>query len=105
MSDDRDQEVVFSVGVTDGQPLIILGIPHAAWTHLKDGGVTHFDLDSTGLPVKLVLFGGKDHRQIMDTLDKVAKASGSTYEDRRRDDFGISGADGNQTDAEAEPAI
>ena len=60
----------------DDQPLVILGIPRAAWTHLKNDGVTHFGLSLTGSPVKLVLFGGKDQQQIVDTLGEAAKVAG-----------------------------
>lgn len=62
----REEKVVCGIspeGTGDGVPLVILGVPKGAWEYMKDGKTHTFDLTAAGVPVKLVLFGGKDHEE------------------------------------------
>lgn len=87
-----EEKMVFAVsyeGQGDGVPVVVLGIPRAAWRYMRDGKTHNFDLTKAGVPVKLMIFGGKDHADVMKTLDDAAKLSGSAYEDARQKDFDI----------------
>lgn len=87
-----EDKIVFAVsyeGQGDGVPIVILGIPRAAWVYMRDGKTHNFDLTKAGVPVKLMLFGAKDHSDAMKTLDDAAKLNGVAYEDARNKDFDI----------------
>lgn len=87
---DKEQRILFAAGAgDDGIPVVILGIPAGAWEHIKDGKSNDFDLTKAGIPVKLVVFGGKDHSEIMKNLDHAMKQSQSAYLDERHSDFSI----------------
>jgi hypothetical protein len=64
-------KMVFGVspeGQGDGAPVVLLGIPAAAWEYMKDGKTHTFDLTRVGIPVKLVLYGAKDHATAMEYI-------------------------------------
>jgi hypothetical protein len=70
-----EQKVVFAVayeGTGDGIPLIILGVPRAAWVYMKDGKTHTFDLTKAGVPVKIMMFGGSDQAAIKGVLAEAA---------------------------------
>ena len=73
----------------DGVPALILGIPRGAWQYMRHGKTHTFDLTKAGLPIKLVLFGGKDHAEVMAVLNKAMADSKTPYIDERRTDFSI----------------
>lgn len=56
-------------------PTIILGIPREAWTYMKDGQTHQFDLTKVGIPLKLILFGGKTQVEITTTLQSFVPAN------------------------------
>jgi hypothetical protein len=70
MSDEiatKDQKVVFAIsheGTGDGIPLVLLGVPRAAWVYMRDGKTHTFDLTKAGLPIKIMMFGGNDQGEI-----------------------------------------
>lgn len=89
---DIEQKIVFGLshtGIGDGVPLVMLGIPEGAWEYMKDGKTHTFDLTKAGVPVKLILFGGKDHAEVKGMFDQMSAASGQPYLDARRTDFAI----------------
>jgi hypothetical protein len=89
---DIEEKIVFAVspsGQGDGVPVMLLGIPKGAWQYMRNGKTHTFDLTSAGIPVKLVLFGGRDHAEVMRTVDEAMKISNTPYLDKRRDDFAI----------------
>ena len=89
---ERDSKIVFAVspeGTGDGVPAIILGIPTDAWKYMKDGKTHTFDMTKVGLPVKLVLYGAKDHATAMEYINQWMKATTTAYLDERHKDFSI----------------
>lgn len=92
MSDDREKRMVFALAPipADNSTLIILGIPRAAWVHIKDGSTNNFDFAAAGLPVKLLVFGGKDHADVKKTIEESAfKAGAPAVLDETRRDWSI----------------
>ena len=87
MSSD-EQKCVFGIGLCpDGVPLIVMGIPRAAWVHMKDGRSHEFDFAKAGHNFRLLLFGGKDHAECFDTITKATAAAGQDLKDEREKDF------------------
>jgi hypothetical protein len=87
-----EEKIVFAVspdGQGDGVPMLILGVPAAAWEYMKDGKTHNFDLTKIGVPLKLVLFGADSHDAAMKVLQDDLKARGEPYLDERRRDFSI----------------
>lgn len=88
----RDEKLVFAVspaGQGDGVPILLVGVPKAAWEYMKDRKTHHFDLTKAGVPVKLLFFGADSHAAAMKVIDDAMKASGNAYFDERRTDFAI----------------
>jgi hypothetical protein len=82
--------VVFGVAPDPhgGVPLVLLGVPSAAWDYMKDGKTHTFDLTAIGVPLKLIMFGAKDRDEAVRLLEEGNKRAGlSSLHDRR--DFGI----------------
>lgn len=92
MPENIEQKITFAIcreGQGDGCPVLLLGIPRAAWVYMKEGKTHHFDLSSIGIPLKLMLFGAKDHDGAMATMQQAIAASGQAYLDERQRDFSI----------------
>jgi len=92
MSKTRDEQIVFAIspeGQGDGIPMLLLGVPTAAWEYMKDGKTHMFDLTRAGLPIKLVIFGSETHDDAMKVLNQVIGERGQAYVDMRREDFSI----------------
>lgn len=87
-----DDKIVFALspeGQGDGVPVVILGIPKAAWDYMADGKTHTFDLTKVGCPVKLVLFGAEDHAAVMKAMNEAMSAANMPYLDERQTDFSI----------------
>jgi hypothetical protein len=84
-----EEKIVFAIGMSDGVPLIVLGVPKAAWEYMKDGKTHEFDFTKAGLGLRLVLFGAEDHDSAMKTIHQAATAKGEGYIDARNKDFSI----------------
>lgn len=90
MSRNIEEKVVF--GVSPGsEPMILLGVPKGAWDYMKDGKTHTFDLTKIGLPIKIVMYGAKDHAAAMKMIEGHLKDKGQPYLDERRRDFSIEG--------------
>lgn len=85
----REEQIVFAVspGNGDGVPLVLLGIPKGAWEYMRDGKTHTFDLTGVGLPIKLVMFGGANHAEVMKVVTSDMASAGITVRDERRRDF------------------
>jgi hypothetical protein len=59
---ERNQKCLFAI--TDDKSAVILGIPKAGWDFMSSGFTHTFDLENFGIPVKIILFGGKDHADL-----------------------------------------
>lgn len=95
MAQNIEQKIVFAIspqGQGDGMPLLLVGVPRDAWIHMKDGRTHHFDLSSIGVPIKMMLFGAKNHDEAMQVMNQAIAASG--YLDERRTDFSIKPKEG-----------
>jgi len=89
---DVEQKMVFGVspsGTGDGVPLLMLGVPAGAWEHMKDGKTHSFDLTSIGLPIKILVYGAKDHDAATAVITGHMKQRGEACLDQRRADFSI----------------
>jgi hypothetical protein len=87
-----EQKIVFAIspeGQGDGVPLLLVGVPRAAWVYMKDGKTHHFDLTSVGIPLKLMMYGAADHDAAMKVVQDAMAASGQAYLDERQTDFSI----------------
>lgn len=87
-----EEKILFAVSTdhADNTPVILLGIPKAGWEYMKNGKTHTFNLAKIGLPVRLVLFGGKDSDSILKVLKEDLAKQGITIDDQRgKIDFGI----------------
>lgn len=86
-----EEQVVFGIApTTDGKPPVItLGIPEGAWKYMQDGKTHTFDLTKVGLPVRIMMFGAKDHSAVMKEIEGSMKAAGVPILDERNKDFSI----------------
>ena len=69
-----EEKTVFAI--TDDKKTVIIDVPEASWNYMKDGNTHTYDLNFLGVPVKIILFGGKDRAACLaplkvdkDTLD------------------------------------
>ncbi len=88
-----EEKIIFAISQDhENQTLLVmLGIPTAAWEYMKDGKTHTFDLQKAGLPVRLVLFGGRDLESIMKILKEDLQKQGIKVNDQRGKDFSIGG--------------
>lgn len=89
MSDNENKLVFARYEVPGESPVIVVGIPTAAWEYMRDGKTHHFDLTRAGVPVKLMLFGATTHDAAMATLREVVDMQGLKFVDARNEDFSI----------------
>jgi hypothetical protein len=89
---DSESKMVFGVspdGQGDGVPVVLLGIPTGAWEYMRDGKTHSFDLTKIGVPIKILLYGAKDHSAAMKMVEGHMSDRGLPYRDARREDFAI----------------
>lgn len=85
-----NQKVVFAAASdAAGSLVMIVGIPEDAWEYMREGKTHTFDLTKSNIPVKMVMYGGKDHTDCMRKLEGDAASANVVLDDRRRDDFSI----------------
>lgn len=87
-----EERLIFAIcpeGQGDGVPALMIGVPKGAWQYMRDGKTHTLDLTSAGLPIKLILFGGSDHADVMRQVNEVMKATNTPYLDQRNRDFSI----------------
>lgn len=91
MSRNIEEKVVFGFSPEglDGVPLLLIGVPEGAWHYMQDGKTHHLDMTKIGLPVQLILYGGKDHSECMGHIERITKKSGMALLDERNKDFSI----------------
>ncbi len=87
---EADNQCIFlATQAQDGVPLIALGLTEQAWEHMKNGDSHSFDFTKMAIPLRLLVFGGKDKQAIMETLITQAEAWGIKIVDARDQDFSI----------------
>lgn len=94
MTATREDQIIFAVspGQGDGIPVVVLGIPAAAWEYMRDGKTHTFDLTKAGLAglqVKIMVFGADTGAAALKMIEEASAATGLSTLDRRRDDFGM----------------
>jgi hypothetical protein len=89
MANDPHRVLVALCAAGDGIPTAIVGIPEAAWKHCQNGKTHTVDLVPSGIPVRLVIFGGKDHAELNEWL----KAHDEMVDDEVPQDLPILGED------------
>lgn len=87
-----EEKMVFAVSKAGDEPLLLLGIPAAAWNHMKDGKTHHFDLTKAGIPLKLIVFGGETRAEMQAIIESHNQRQGLTTLYQPGKDFGIDGA-------------
>lgn len=91
----EDQRVTVAIGEpmqgAAGPKTLIVGMPFGAWRYMKDGKTHHFDLSALGIPLQVMIFGGKDGDDVRRTLAdaNVFLASGTLDADGNLRDLGI----------------
>lgn len=83
-----EEKIVFCAASTNDGPVLMVGLPEGAWEYMKDGKTHTLDLSAIGWPVKLMLYGGKDHAACLKVIEDAAKAAGAPIRDDRRKDYG-----------------
>lgn len=90
----KEQNIIFAiagpaVGDDAAMNTIIIGIPRKAWEHMKDGKTHHLTLEKAGVPIQIVLFGGRDQDSCRNAIEQFNEQQGHATEDRSREDWGI----------------
>ena len=98
-----DERMVFSVSpCVDGGLAITIGISHKAYENMQDGRCSDLDLSKAiGAPIRLIVFGAKDHNACMKVIQDAAKEANISLLDERRTDFSIMGNAKNKGDDNA----
>jgi hypothetical protein len=86
-----EDKIVFMVAPTTDEkpPILVFGIPKAAWDYMADGKTHTFDFTKIGIPLRVMMFGGKDHSDCMRMINETAAANKIPVLDERRRDFSI----------------
>ena len=85
-----EKQCIFSIVTGEkNAPLVIIGIPAAAWEHMKDGESHTFDLTKAGVQFQIVLFGGKDRAEVSNVIEDAARGAGLYLVDKSKTDFSI----------------
>lgn len=92
-AEDIETKCVFATGVQPDSavPVVLIGIPRAAYERMKDGLTSTFDLSNIGVPLKLLIFGAPTHDDAMKTIEAAARASQTPLLDARGADFSLKG--------------
>jgi len=89
---DRERKIVFGVspeGQGDGVPVVMLGITKGAWEWMKDGRTHSLDLTKIGLPVKIMLYGAKNHKEAISVIEQHNNNLGIPIVNKTTEDFSI----------------
>lgn len=98
MTEDRKKQILFMLTQTDdGLPMLVFGVTEEAWNHMRNGKTHNFDFNKAGLPIRVCMFGAKDHKEAMKFMDESAKAAGVAILDERHADFNINPLDTSKT--------
>lgn len=82
--------VLIAVGAAaDGIPTLIIGLPEAGWEYCQKGKTHTVDMVPAGIPVRVVLFGGKDH----DEINQWLQAHNAMVDDKVPENLPILGED------------
>jgi hypothetical protein len=87
-----DEKLVFALapdGQGDGVPLLIIGVPAAAWEYMKYGKTHNLDFTKVGVPLKMMMYGAESHDAAMKIIQDAMKVLKQPYMDMRREDFSI----------------
>jgi hypothetical protein len=89
---DRDEKLVFGLGTIDDDGtnnFLAIGVPTKAWDYMRNGKTHTLDLRKVGVPIRLILFGCRDHAHGCELLTTGAHAEGNQVVDVRDQDLGI----------------
>lgn len=90
MSRNIEEKIVFAVGPSaSGKPVLLFGIPKAAWDYMKDGKTHTFDLTSLGIPVQMIMYGADNHSAALKVIEDHCKHNNVPLLDERRRDFSV----------------
>lgn len=85
-----EEKIVFGMANTpDGKLVILIGVPNGAWEYMKDGKTNNFDLSRAGVPIQVLVYGGKDHSAVKKVVDDWNAGQGLPSLDLRREDWTI----------------
>lgn len=86
---DHKAKPVFAYTETPTGPIMIVGMTTASWEYCKDGKTLTFDLDSVGIPLKLVIFGAENHEKAIEVIQTHNAFQEKSMIDVRDQDLGI----------------
>lgn len=88
---EREEKMLFAISpdTEGGAPMLLIGIPRAAYEYIKDGKTSTFDLTKVGLPVKLVLYGAETHDAAKEMIKEYVSNRGQGLLDRSDEDFSV----------------
>lgn len=91
MSDERKERMVFAVAMdADGAGCtIMIGITQACWAEMQADFCKDANFHPVGIPVKLIVYGCKDHDDAVRVLKESALAAGADFTVETQADFGI----------------
>ena len=91
MATEDEKKCVFVATVLeDGTPMLMIGIPRAAWDeHLRDGRTMEFDMRKAGMQFAVSIFGGETRETILAEIRKGAEAGGVEVREDMRKDYTI----------------
>lgn len=61
-----EEKIVWAV--SPSKDMLIIGVPEAGWAYMKDTRCHTLDLTKVGVPIRVMLFGGKDREEILRLL-------------------------------------
>ena len=86
----EEEQIVFMMAQTlEGVPVVVLGLPEAAWEYMKDGKTHTFDFTKVNVPLMLVAFGGKSRETIIEELRSKGAQWGISIKDEPPQTYGI----------------
>lgn len=88
----KDEQIMFGIapdGNGDGVPILIIGIPQAAWAFMASGERTHtFDLTRVGVGLKALVFGSATHETARaEVMKGIAESGAEMTVDATAQDF------------------
>jgi hypothetical protein len=86
----KDQQIVFAVGnFPDGVLSLLIGVPRDAWIYMRNGGTQQIDLTKAGIPVRIMMWGTKNHESAVRELEAGVKIKGGKVNKDFDKDFAI----------------
>lgn len=85
-----EEKLIFGLSNdAEGNAIVLVGVPAAAWEYMKDGKTHTIDFTKVGLPLRLIVYGGITHDEVKSAVDQYNAKHNIAALDLRREDFSI----------------